>query len=92
MESKEIAENWLNELSGHKYFDLWVNELSEAIEEYAEKKIEPYINGIVVNGWKIEQTKHLSSGFLTWRAKNLKSKAEYIGKTKKECITWCENK
>ena len=56
-----------------------------------ESQLEERDSGIIVNGWKIEETKHLSAGFLTWRARNLQTGNEYIGKTKKECIVWCEN-
>jgi len=56
-----------------------------------QSQIKERDSGIIVNGWKIEETKHLSAGFLTWRARNLQTGNEYIGKTKKECIVWCEN-
>ncbi len=72
-----------------------------AAEEYANKLIKeaqtkqlpiPIVSGsFIVNGFEITQQKNLHPTMLSWQAKHLIKDITFAGKTKKECISWCEN-
>ena len=72
--------------------------VSDELKKYSIKnELEKLIkNKLIVNGFEIRQVKnsdgsYLSPNFLQWEAKNLFSDLVFLGKNKKECVSWAEN-
>lgn len=52
----------------------------------------PIVSGsFIVNGFEITQHKNLHPSMLSWQAKHLLKDITFAGKSKKECVSWCEN-
>lgn len=68
------------------------DDFEHTADEIVKKLIIPVVSGsFIVNGFEITQQKNLPHDMLSWQAKHLYNGKIFCGKTKKECISWCEN-